>query len=153
MDIFQCKISIHAPAKGATKPNLSGITLIIISIHAPAKGATVWKKSINFFSAYFNPRTREGCDPSCHIRFVRWAISIHAPAKGATISVELSYAKIFLFQSTHPRRVRQSQIKTSYHGPLISIHAPAKGATFQPMERRRKLDHFNPRTREGCDWL
>ena len=33
-------ISIHAPAKGATKGDISDITLMLISIHAPAKGAT-----------------------------------------------------------------------------------------------------------------
>ena len=58
------KISIHAPAKGATVSNCF-ITNIyfLISIHAPAKGAT---------------------------EFTQWqtgesVISIHAPAKGATI--------------------------------------------------------------------
>ena len=35
---------------------------LIISIHAPAKGATkTIKKRLNIF-LYFNPRTREGCD-------------------------------------------------------------------------------------------
>ena len=34
------KISIHAPAKGATAPILDKPEINIISIHAPAKGAT-----------------------------------------------------------------------------------------------------------------
>ena len=33
-------ISIHAPAKGATRPMLQNILIDLISIHAPAKGAT-----------------------------------------------------------------------------------------------------------------
>ena len=33
-------ISIHAPAKGATKTEFEGIKFSSISIHAPAKGAT-----------------------------------------------------------------------------------------------------------------
>ena len=37
---FYTKISIHAPAKGATVFHLSGERGVNISIHAPAKGAT-----------------------------------------------------------------------------------------------------------------
>ena len=32
----------------------------------------------------FNPRSREGNDPSCEYGFVSYPISIHAPARGAT---------------------------------------------------------------------
>ena len=56
-----------------------------ISIHAPAKGATGF--SFNFLPpiAYFNPRTREGCDEGIGSgKLTITAISIHAPAKGAT---------------------------------------------------------------------
>ena len=35
---------------------------IKISIHAPARGATLCKSAANTPSDYFNPRTREGCD-------------------------------------------------------------------------------------------
>ena len=56
---------------------------------------------------YFNPRSREGSDPTpTALLSLGFQISIHAPAKGATGSypVELTIE-------------------------LISIHAPAKGAT------------------------
>ena len=56
-------ISIHAPAKGATRGYVHGADAACISIHAPAKGATVDQyqrlRSIN----HFNPRSREGSDP------------------------------------------------------------------------------------------
>ena len=39
--LFFVKISIHAPAKGATKRFAEIASSVIISIHAPAKGATV----------------------------------------------------------------------------------------------------------------
>ena len=35
-------ISIHAPAKGATKNLIKGVLEYFISIHAPAKGATIF---------------------------------------------------------------------------------------------------------------
>ena len=37
---MELKISIHAPAKGATTKETYGTMLYQISIHAPAKGAT-----------------------------------------------------------------------------------------------------------------
>ena len=61
-DAGQHQISIHAPAKGATIPQLRGHFGGVISIHAPAKGATV------------QAGRRRHCED----------ISIHAPAKGAT---------------------------------------------------------------------
>ena len=102
--------------------------------------------------AYFNPRTREGCDfyaflclplvivfQSTHPRGVRpfkdakklktLDISIHAPARGATIH-----------PSYQPRQ-----------GKDISIHAPARGATISSHFSPAFQDNFNPRTREGCD--
>ena len=100
-------ISIHAPAKGATRfrsPPAAGV--LTISIHAPAKGATPhFRKLIRvllFQSTlprrerrvpcvyrlpleHFNPRSREGSDVRLRLGEEEEAISIHAPAKGATI--------------------------------------------------------------------
>ena len=80
----EVEISIHAPAKGATKHNLSLLTsfefqstlprkerlgekggvqqYFIISIHAPAKGATPFDCSLAEELRYFNPRSRERSD-------------------------------------------------------------------------------------------
>ncbi len=59
-------------------------------------------------AAYFNPRTREGCD---HVIIVTddpdREISIHAPVKGATGHDIIETAQAI----------------------IISIHAPVKGAT------------------------
>ena len=80
-----------------------------ISIHAPAKGATWTRYTRTRLMAYFNPRTREGCDIACE-------------QLGRTC---------YIFQSTHPRRVRRGQSGTLAKHRKISIHAPAKGATCQ----------------------
>ena len=146
-----------------------------ISIHAPAKGATSPVASSSTSSIYFNPRSREGsdiCQPylamflltfqstlprrerrtDCVIPSATSSISIHAPAKGATV-----FTRFF----------------NSFKA--ISIHAPAKGATafsivsvssfalFQStLPRRERLlmstkgqrqKNFNPRSREGSDLL
>ena len=79
------RISIHAPAKGATYAVCAMLgNMWAISIHAPAKGATI---SIIFpavIDINFNPRSREGSDSVPGSARMSIAISIHAPAKGAT---------------------------------------------------------------------
>ena len=79
-------ISIHAPVKGATCYG-SGVKWSVqnISIHAPVKGATLCKNLVVRARRYFNPRTREGCDPRMEQLIAPGQlISIHAPVKGAT---------------------------------------------------------------------
>ena len=56
-------------------------------------------------------------------------ISIHAPVKGATPIDGKKYTVRF----------------------VISIHAPVKGATTAVINPSPSWNHFNPRTREGCD--
>ena len=61
------------------------IFLTGVSIHAPTRGATPCFHSHRNPSTRFNPRTHAGCDGSCL----------------------LSCSCVLLFQSTHPRGVRQ----------------------------------------------
>ena len=75
----------------------------------------------------FNPRAREGRDPSPIARGLDAAVSIHAPVKGATVIC-----------------VRASRISR------VSIHAPVKGATSAARGCRDDKS-FNPRAREGRD--
>ena len=121
------EISIHAPAKGATKTASDYVLHNYISIHAPAKGATQAKINAELLSLFqstlprrerlypvsitaevanFNPRSREGSDARAFFLSPSYFISIHAPAKGATIA----------------KTARTINLS-------ISIHAPAKGAT------------------------
>ena len=123
------KISIHAPAWGATKSWEMMEVPDDISIHAPAWGATYR----DFLLATYPD------------------ISIHAPAWGATWKCFMGTAAKMGFQSTHPRGVRHIQTGRGLLQGIISIHAPAWGATTRsifPASRRR---YFNPRTRVGCD--
>ncbi len=126
-----CKISIHAPARGATGGSeTAGNTVsifqstlprgkrlrltrkqiysIFISIHAPARGATI-----------FAPAT----EPAAFI-------SIHAPARGATGGSETAGNTVSIFQSTLPRGKRLRLTRKQIYSIFISIHAPARGATI-----------------------
>ena len=79
-------ISIHAPAWGATRPGHLQRIPRPISIHAPAWGATIKRPyRAKNRRKNFNPRTRMGCDSVRMTTAVCATISIHAPAWGATI--------------------------------------------------------------------
>ncbi len=58
---------------------------------------------------------------------------------------------LLIFQSTHPRGVRHYCHRKDMPIEMISIHAPARGATVFTLVGEVISDHFNPRTREGCD--
>ena len=165
------KISIHAPARGATGRQVvvfrreifqstlprgerpasctacSGVRPI--SIHAPARGAT-----------------RTSC------RYTHPAdISIHAPARGATCLL-LGNESRGKFQSTlprgerqshpHPARQRRKFQSTLPRGERRNLCGePLKDGDFNPRSREGSdlphfhrfflPPHFNPRSREGSD--
>ena len=124
------RVSIHAPARGATALLRPQAHAGPVSIHAPARGATDWGWSDWRCSGRFNPRARTGRDAVRHAGYRAQAkfqstrphgarrkhfdgcrclleVSIHAPARGATTQAQL--------------RLRAAQ---------VSIHAPARGATI-----------------------
>ena len=145
------RVSIHAPARGATAYPSIVKSDNSVSIHAPARGAT-------------QPRTRR--KEICHV-------SIHAPARGAT-SCSMKRRLFISFQSTRPHGARPEPMRCKqqymrfnprartgrdlalyavfivYHS--VSIHAPARGATpcRAAVFGNHKLS-FNPRARTGRD--
>ena len=54
-------VSIHAPTRGATSPELQNVIAIIVSIHAPTRGATYTDISTTYDTC-FNPRPHAGGD-------------------------------------------------------------------------------------------
>ena len=144
------KISIHAPAKGATKkvaakkpkqvfqstlprrerPRAKSLPWLraVFQSTLPRRERQKVTNSKGQGSIYFNPRSREGSDITDAESSSLLDISIHAPAKGATGWICLYRAQ---------RR--------------ISIHAPAKGATTASPTNKEGIRYFNPRSREGSD--
>ena len=78
-------VSIHAPTRGATENSLLDYQRQRVSIHAPTRGATILQIRRSYIFKRFNPRTHEGCDSLVFFLLHNMA----------------------LFQSTHPRGVRQ----------------------------------------------
>ena len=64
------RVSIHAPARGATKPCGERILIYDVSIHAPARGATSTPTPRTAPNQCFNPRPRAGGD----------LLGVHEPA-------------------------------------------------------------------------
>ena len=81
-----------------------------VSIHAPARGATYFNDSTVILTKSFNPRAREGRDSLLpHIGTTGRLVSIHAPARGATKCRRCWGQTTFSFQSTRPRGARHPQ--------------------------------------------
>ena len=102
-------VSIHAPAWGATTAPALERHLGVVSIHAPAWGATTSPRSRSCRRS-FNPRARVGRD-ACITSIAFTMLS---------------------FQSTRPRGARLSTSYTGLQSFVVSIHAPARGATPCP---------------------
>ena len=144
-------ISIHAPARGATKHAMMYLAkkLIFQSTlprgERPTRIMTVLQRS-----KHFNPRSREGSDGNNAWYSASILISIHAPARGATLTgTPISGTRMIsihapargatyiqdilkanrLFQSTLPRGERRGNGRITRTFTGISIHAPARGAT------------------------
>ena len=130
------KISIHAPAKGATsrQRTVNGTPRFQstlprrerrrdrrsrrsgghISIHAPAKGATVNFNATQVGLEHFNPRSREGSDEKfCDVIVHRWAFQSTLPRRERRNAAWTS-SRYSEFQSTLPRRERQQYYTTNF---------------------------------------
>ncbi len=124
-----------------------------ISIRAPARGATRATQLQCHMACDFNPRSREGSDTARHGHSGIKSISIRAPARGATDSPSPSVPGSGISIRAPARGATFSSLQNPLRSSTISIRAPARGATL----RRRTNDHlgrhFNPRSREGSDFL
>ena len=101
------KVSIHAPAWGATFFCFLKRAISNVSIHAPAWGATCNRRSTNEYWKFQSTHPHG-------VRQGQWRWQ-NKPTK---------------FQSTHPHGVRLKAIKEFTPEDWVSIHAPAWGATI-----------------------
>ena len=125
------RISIHAPAKGAT-PRSYHVTSISSDFNPRSREGS--DAFVNVIALQhipdFNPRSREGSDKHLPLRHCKRYISIHAPAKGAT---QHNSSRLVPVHNFNPRSREGSDgtgCDCRVDGYVISIHAPAKGATM-----------------------
>jgi len=144
-------VSIHAPARGATYCPRPQHRHCSVSIHAPARGATLsWGPRLCLLRC-FNPRTREGCD--CHAVVSLAVPECFNPRTREGCDVRYADHGLFSRVSIHaPARGATACLETrAIISSSVSIHAPARGATLVVIYRQPLSLSFNPRTREGCD--
>ena len=111
-----------------------GFSRVIISIHAPARGATRVQHFAKVPSVEFQSTLPRGERPwaFCGEKCVFY-ISIHAPARGATSQTFSAY--FYPDISIHaPARGATRCVSSDCSVYLISIHAPARGATMQRVQ-------------------
>ena len=112
-----CRISIHAPTRGAT-----GMGLYIWS-RTKDFNPRSYKRSDDIFNIYhpfsvnFNPRSYKRSDYGACFKFGKPYISIHAPTRGAT-SIKKSFHLIPVFQSTLLQEERPQDC-TSYLSSIL----------------------------------
>ena len=145
------RVSIHAPAWGATVPwgstdvksdmfqstrprgarprcLIHAAYHLCVSIHAPAWGATIIRINIDFQRQSFNPRARVGRDCSC----------CHLALSSMS------------FQSTRPRGARPGAQAALRRSSSFNPRARV-GRDAQSGAGRRGTTGFNPRARVGRD--
>ncbi len=143
------RVSIHAPARGATVRVRHVRAGREVSIHAPARGATRQGYVEQIVKAFqstrprgarpsgqvpvsgpfcFNPRAREGRDDVLRFKCGSPIVSIHAPARGATRGRTMRLVRPVVSIHAPARGATLGDLHVIYLLP-VSIHAPARGAT------------------------
>ena len=138
----ESRVSIHAPARGATRGYPAPRSGRLVSIHAPARGATPHEQVLHLAPQF---------------------VSIHAPARGATVRPIRPIRNVMSFNPRpcargdrpaacwrqprwgfNPRPCARGDASgrgDSRRQP-VSIHAPARGATMVDSYLARKLAEF-----------
>ena len=144
------RVSIHAPARGATGLNNLKATAYPVSIHAPARGATRLFACGTQTLVGFNSRTREGCDIGCDAAICALESFNSRTREGCDQARLRGDEKTAKFQFTHPRGVRlKSKIWRARRFGFNS--RTREGCDYSGRRTRRNCVGFNSRTREGCD--
>ena len=121
-------VSIHAPARGATKVVIT-IKIVIVFQSTHPHGVRLRDRGIQSRSELFQ---------STHPHGVRHQLNIH------------DYDK----ECFNPRTRTGCDLalpRTEVESQNVSIHAPARGATYEVQKYLYIESCFNPRTRTGCD--
>ena len=147
------KISIHAPAWGATLADGRRKRKVRISIHAPAWGATLRLQARQRRSGHFNPRSRVGSDGWCAGKQHNLTHHFNPRSRvGSDSFLYSSAAPIPIFQSTLPRGERRFTLilrtPKRYFNPRSRV-----GSDVYILYCFNKSQYFNPRSRVGSDNL
>ena len=126
-NVQKIRVSIHAPTKGATRPFVLHMVLMMFQSTHPRRVRLVLKNNqakVSWFQSThprrvrqrkqmrtplqrcFNPRTHEGCDTAHRQNYNPDGRFQSTHPRRVRLSEEGAVAFVGEFQSTHPRRVR-----------------------------------------------
>ena len=166
LTIDASRVSIHAPAKGATAGSTPVDNTALFQSTPPRRGRPTGRSGIDVRVFQSTPPRRGRRLPAPRIRLSSMFQST-PPRRGRRLA-SADRALLSSFQSTPPRRGRPmagciADRNVSIHAPAkgatgccqmivwdVSIHAPAKGATGVAGDIP-STQCFNPRPREGGD--
>ena len=167
------RVSIHAPARGATSATRASYSSLSVSIHAPARGATQRHIYSRHLRGGFNSRSREGSDEAISDQSSQEAKFQFTLPRGERHTRKVSITAERQFQFTLPRGERLSRAKwqrlrigfnsRSREGSDLASQVSLSEYSFQftlPRGERlcltfriRLRQGFNSRSREGSDVL
>ncbi len=136
--------------EGSDTTHPAGLLREKISIHAPARGATRDAKNFFLISLYFNPRSREGSDRFFTVFSHIWSVFQSTLPRGERPTALFEPVSHFEFQSTLPRgerRIPAHWIKRDDFNPRSREGSDGCSVVFL-----RHPSYFNPRSREGSDY-
>ena len=163
------RVSIHAPAGGATRPARAGRATALFRSTRP-QGARRQGPSAQRVTASFDPRARRGRDEASTFKSAPTCVSIHAPAGGATAVFSGSVVPSAFrstrpqgarrwwqddpghcaFRSTRPQGARPAPGRAICGSRGVSIHAPAGGATGRLQPQHPPIDLFRSTRPQGA---
>ena len=126
--LFQGKVSIRAPARGATRGRGCGRWYRHISIRAPARGATPPTWTTKRADAVSIRAPARGATAHRPLLQIKRPVSIRAPARGATQRPRHGGRDTCRFNS-RSREGSDDNGGKMRGSNVVSIRAPARGAT------------------------
>ena len=124
-----CRISIHAPPRGATTARMTTNYRQLKFQFTPLREGRPTPRSFLRFAYYFNSRPSARGDSCFSAPKTSLYISIHAPPRGATLKTSRSCPTRKLISIHAPPRGATEGEPRLWFVTIISIHAPPRGAT------------------------
>ena len=144
-------VSIHAPARGATRRPAAAAVGIDVSIHAPARGATRHLRRLPSRERVSIHAPARGATSFLVVKCLQNHVSIHAPARGATPDTPppIDFAQ---FRSTLPHgERRRAPGGARLRAPSFNPRSRTGSDLTIMVQELRPATCFNPRSRTGSD--
>ena len=141
-------ISIHAPAKGATRGRVDCKPVYHFNPRSRRRERPISRAQTRR-RPYFNPRSREGSDNIFHMGGRGTQFQSTLPRRERPYAFPHSLLLFPLFQSTFPRRRATSPANTSPPPELFQSTLPRR-SDHNVDDCGTGTGDFNPRSREGA---